>query len=932
MAEQQLHVKANPFPYQGTATFERSGSAGHESARAPYMTLMLDPLARALELARRYVQRHDPARREVGQAVVLRGDHGSGKTHSIRYLMSQVPDMARYAEKREPLQLYVKAEGPSLLDVYRRLGSQLSFEDLRVLALAFVGVSATLPAGGEVAAEALRATPEKIYRLFESYLVDQAEAQNRLGQEIRRLGGTGDFHYALSYLLSDDVTLAQSAYRWLLGDTTKPDENRKLGVASAIDDDKKAMLALHVLTLVLARAGRPFYVYIDQYERLVLERNASEAAANIGLLHTLVEVIPRENGMLLLSGTTEAWKALPSDLHQRVGTGLVHHPRLTYEDARDVLGLYLTPLDRKFSPPISEGELAPFSSEALREMLQLGGGNLRRLLQLANETFEAAISGGVSAERIEPELVRRVAAKGGRPIFTERTVTTELNRVARSLGYEVVADLEVGSARADLAVLDAGRPALLFQVRGAIFREDEARRALSTLNLVKSARDAGVRAEVVLVIMGYASPLVTETVSEYVPEYVVYEPDSFEARIREIMERPRAARSSQPSGESEALQARLEELQTKLERALQAGQNDTQVLDRRLTGVLEKQALRQAWAERRDKLEENIRELRDARRVAALAELERLRERAELEERRKYLVWAAVGVGAAAVLYLISHSEAVVPPPPLQYGQSSYLRLMFYWSLLSATILCAPLAWVLQAFNLIGPSRVRALRARAYTFEELNSTATAVSPLPSWRRHPNPHFRYAWAVQDAADCPIDELMARLTTESSALVRVAIARALIVKATAPPVGVAGPSKTQEIEARLSSLVAVRESALIVESLASRDVYVRGMTRSLELVAALGLGGANSRVFDALGVDDSVLTAYHVGLDKVEQLPDISRARLRQALKLLSPADGVGSIDELQSSVTIEELYLFFEELTFLIDRATDPAPQSKAGAA
>src|SRR5262245_44224086 len=170
MTATKHYPQRNPFPHQGALSIEGT-SIGMEAEEPDVQqpTLMLDPILELRKKTRQYLDRFRPNIQGQGQIVVLSGDHGSGKTHAIRYLMGEVADdrMRRQGESEPPLQLYAKAEGPSFLTVYKQLASQIPMPLLRELSLRFFGVLAGRqigrdrkdPEAGRQEAEALRREP-----------------------------------------------------------------------------------------------------------------------------------------------------------------------------------------------------------------------------------------------------------------------------------------------------------------------------------------------------------------------------------------------------------------------------------------------------------------------------------------------------------------------------------------------------------------------------------------------------------------------------------------------------------------------------------------------------------------------------------------------------------------------------------------------------
>lgn len=110
----------------------------------------------------------------------------------------------------------------------------------------------------------------------------------------------------------------------------------QLGVTGPIASTTVAKWALQLVATLFARVGHPFMLYLDQYEKLVLNEDNRLTSQNAGLLHSLIEVVPRENGMLVLCGNEEAWDTLPPDFQQRFARHIIEFPPLEFEQALEV--------------------------------------------------------------------------------------------------------------------------------------------------------------------------------------------------------------------------------------------------------------------------------------------------------------------------------------------------------------------------------------------------------------------------------------------------------------------------------------------------------------------------------------------------------------------------------------------------------------------
>ena len=140
-----LDTTRNPFPFQGTLSIEGSRINARETTRSGVPTLMRDPIEQVLDAKSAYLARFKPNSRAQGQILMLKGPHGTGKTHALRYAIGRVTDETRATTATgvtEPHQIYVKAEGPDFVRLYQEAVTLVPFDLLRDLSLRFLGVMA----------------------------------------------------------------------------------------------------------------------------------------------------------------------------------------------------------------------------------------------------------------------------------------------------------------------------------------------------------------------------------------------------------------------------------------------------------------------------------------------------------------------------------------------------------------------------------------------------------------------------------------------------------------------------------------------------------------------------------------------------------------------------------------------------------------------
>lgn len=350
----------NPFPRQATTSLEGTGvdlPSNAQPDRKP--TLLWPPIRELLALTSHYLEHYVPRQSDAGQFIAIRGAHGAGKTHALRYVIQSVArrEIGIPESVERLFQVYVKAEGPDFLAIYRALMAQVPLTVLRELNRRFIGVVASeqieapAPGGTERDPDVVKESdpdivkllrdpdrlrnPDTVRVLFDQYLLEEGAVREQQERKIGRMtGNVRHFQRVLSYLNSDD--LSQAAHNWLKGLNVTSEEMSQLGVTGPIASTTVAKWALQLVATLFARVGHPFMLYLDQYEKLVLNEDNRLTSQNAGLLHSLIEVVPRENGMLVLCGNEEAWDTLPPDFQQRFARHIIEFPPLEFEQALEV--------------------------------------------------------------------------------------------------------------------------------------------------------------------------------------------------------------------------------------------------------------------------------------------------------------------------------------------------------------------------------------------------------------------------------------------------------------------------------------------------------------------------------------------------------------------------------------------------------------------
>jgi Skp family chaperone for outer membrane proteins len=915
-----------PFPSQATMTIE---------ARLTYSldgvpTVPREVMTRLIALTRRYLD-DDPAERS-GRAVAIPGRHGTGKSHTLLAALASATDPEATGPGRTaPLALYVRAEAPDPVLLYRKLMAQLSLVDLQQLVEnAFAGYAAREYAEtrdgvedtvGDPVTESLRQSPKDVQRAVRAKGLSWSALVTRQEEDIKRIQPSlGRFERPVRALLQPARSTA--AHQWLIGAPMDQDALKTLGVESAIDDADAARLGVHVLAM-LARAGqRPFILVLDQVESLVNPDDTLDAG-NTGWVRGLVEAVSSESGFIVVAMSSRAWKKLPPDLPMRFGQSVIPVRGLTIDEAEAVLDAYLAPWHP--DPP-----LFPFQPDAIRPLLVHSGGNVRRFLQTCHLVFDK-----VAPERklIDAKTVRlAIVASPQRPP-TEEEVRHSIERVLTRTRSGFRADLEVDGVHVDYALMRGSRPALYVQLSESVFAQEEAESAVVSLTTIRLAREQ--RVPIVLVVLGYSSPEVTSKLEQVATSVLVAEDARrFEEEVAQAIGQ---GVEEAPSDVGVLLEG-LDDLRAEFAKLAELRGRDEQLVDDRLrivdTELSEAERTqqlrehRQAWAKERERLQDEVDRRRAERRQRDVQEVVDLHREEVAEGRQRLLL-----IGAATILIALVVVSALVAS--------------------SAVILTAPVA-VLAVVALAVTERLARRRATVGTVSSVadleRAARDSLQRVPGGARlirHPDPYLRYGVALTVDEGVPAHVLLGSARAEPAALVR----RRFLQAAIARDPEVVGEALRADLDPGTMA-IAVEAAARGYGPWDALDERVESWPEALQTVAAIAgaptkghgflddflaelreggskrpdLDAPHQRLALAFSTDDDSIL-----LQAVASLPE---RYLRRCIALLSPFDdeGLGSWYWLHSADFVEELFFFFRKATFLAAGGlAPPAPVAPAAA-
>ncbi|MBF8187720.1 hypothetical protein ITP53_18675 [Nonomuraea sp. K274] len=893
----------NPFPARGTSSAEESVPADVLLDWAKHTpTALLAGVRDAKRLAVDYVRAFRNATTRTGGVGCLYGPHGIGKTHAARHLMACL-----VREDPDAVQLYVRFQDDDFVAAYRRLVCQLSQPLLTDAILRYLGTLAGDQAADAGAPEdrskvvaAIGADPARVFKLFADHLVDGGRVLEAQAREIAAVTGDAQrFQRALSYLVRPEFS--DAAYDWLCGRSIPPDTARALGVGGRIDDPETCRYGLQLLTTLMTRGGRPFAVVLDQCEKFLLD-DGVPVPANLGLLQSLVEVIPRAGGMLLLVASVAGWEAMPPDLHQRIGPGAHSLLPLEPHEARLVLHVYVKAVRQDPGAGIW-----PITDGGLLELLRHSGGNVRLLLQLAWAAFEAA--GANEEMEIDAELVAATAVRYQHaPGLADLGMLVEARLLAAGLDAA-----RVGETAFQLP--DRRAPRAVIKLSEAVFFDDEVANAVELVAPGGDLLPKNRAALTALVVTGYVSPPVLSALRGVVHTVLVADGSpAFSRGLDELVRQIGSALAApnRPASDPAQLSEAVRDLRAYLEVLSSQRSGESAALSRDF-GEAARQLQEPAtsgWRARRAQLTQRIDQVRADRTETDWAGFIKARRRVVHDwHLHLYLLVVSVAVAVAALVAV----------------QISTTKIM-NGVLLAGTVVGSGL--MVYAGGRLATMRLRRARTGLETRDDLDQLARELRPHAK-RDAADPAARFAYAWTEDPDRGFGALVHAILMEPLPLVRQALGRRLAMTERTPA------DCVEEVQLgmreRIPEVLMLLARRQHLAELERPPRTLRDLPPDLRVLVALANPGAPElaagvrsqhpaeTVLAALGVrglSHPLARAYRGGLEQLAP-GTITPNELRAAARLLSPfeRDGLGAYDWLPVIPELDQLYLFFEELLY-----------------
>ncbi|MFH8933565.1 hypothetical protein [Streptomyces griseosporeus] len=386
----------NPFRDSTSVQLEGFGDTTQVGAGPPRRRINVPGRTSAwfMSHVERYL-RHDGPRETRGRALALVGEFGLGKSHlaerATTFLRKQTPappvwvigqpslDMDavfryRLMSPRDDYDAFVDFE-QAITDYYADVTAQLLEAD----------DSGRLGPAREEFLRGLRERrldPEKIAQAFD---VDEERIHRHLRQHLRGVTDHRAFATALALLVNDPYQ--NEVMTWLSGGEPSP-FLRERGVNAPIQGIQGVFDALSVFSLVYGQSGRPYALVLDELDKTT-QWPARERALFHDAFEMLVQRYVNQGGLLVFCVRPELWGALPLSLHERVLPLW-----LDSWERPETQKLISRHIHRETGPEPDGDPYAPFTDEAVDEIVLQSDGVPRRILRICGGAWNQAAAGG----------------------------------------------------------------------------------------------------------------------------------------------------------------------------------------------------------------------------------------------------------------------------------------------------------------------------------------------------------------------------------------------------------------------------------------------------------------------------------------------------------------------------------------------------------
>ncbi|MEM3697079.1 MAG: DUF2791 family P-loop domain-containing protein [Candidatus Bathyarchaeia archaeon] len=328
--------------------------------------------------------------------------YGNGKTHLLKYIKKEIGKLLE-KESEKILVGYVSCSGTSFRDIYRGFMYDVGYDFFHNLSWQVLGYTASklierkkmqFTEEPKKVAESLNKDLLSIKRLVDDGTVILSTLIKESKDEFLPIVKWQDFLTAFLQLTMEETGLL--AWRWLSGDPTYSEQRRDLGIVTPIDTDDRALQLFMCLRKILKILGYDLVcLLLDEFESIDMLIPPKRQALLNSIRH-LIDLNPKGLS-LIIACTPETWANIIREYHafsERIFKEITLRPlneqninQFVKEYLRNSRSISEEKLMRKLEKEkicIEDPCLYPFTDGALKMILQISQGNIRRTLSLCN--------------------------------------------------------------------------------------------------------------------------------------------------------------------------------------------------------------------------------------------------------------------------------------------------------------------------------------------------------------------------------------------------------------------------------------------------------------------------------------------------------------------------------------------------------------------
>jgi hypothetical protein len=465
----------------------------------------------------------------VGAALGLRGQFGSGKTHTCLMLKQSFAKALPNGKA-----IYAKIMTANRLDLYRNyIGQNLRPEDFQRLISAHILVvlQRQAAAGNDtlsgIAEKELRARieadPNVGIEFVREDLLPVAGLLQSMQRQAEESARSLAADFSTAYLRIADPLVGNLAIHWLQGNLLTLGEMRDLGVTQpGIEKPEQAWLALQFLLIAFSRAEFPLLLCMDEHERVTIRAADEEKKSSWGLLKDLAELFVSTGHVLLVSGVSDAWDSLPDDVFARIRRQDVTEVSLDRSEVPKLLRAYAPQLDKIFS------------TQALERLYEVGQNNARRVLGLAHEAYEIK---GTERRPLGPEAIRDATRSALGDRNRKSGLMATVDECAHLLALTVEKEVRFRGVVFDYVLSSSESRRILVQISESAFLLDEIDHGREIIEAQKRLAEEHDRIRTCTIMIGYSSLEVRDALEKVVDRVLVYEETKFRDDFSDFVSR-----------------------------------------------------------------------------------------------------------------------------------------------------------------------------------------------------------------------------------------------------------------------------------------------------------------------------------------------------------------------------------------------------------